>query len=128
MKNRFVLFSIRSWLISRLYAANAGFLSGFSGIESVPGPQLPQIDFLNRFNGSITFKFIWRGQKRFNRSINLTFETGVQKRTRRNTRKLMPDSNHLPCWRNFWSDRRWTRKSKTRFRLFFFLRFHHKFG
>ncbi|XP_021299794.1 uncharacterized protein LOC110428313 [Herrania umbratica] len=30
--------------------AKAGFLSGFSGIESVPGPQLPQIDFLHRFN------------------------------------------------------------------------------
>ncbi|EOY01779.1 Uncharacterized protein TCM_011600 isoform 3, partial [Theobroma cacao] len=30
--------------------AKAGFLSGFSGIESVPGPQLPQIDFLNRLN------------------------------------------------------------------------------
>ncbi|XP_043707267.1 uncharacterized protein LOC122656715 [Telopea speciosissima] len=30
--------------------ANAGFLSGFSGIESIPGPELPQIDFLNRFN------------------------------------------------------------------------------
>ncbi|XVF03245.1 hypothetical protein REPUB_Repub04eG0244800 [Reevesia pubescens] len=30
--------------------AKAGFLSGLSGIESVPGPQLPQIDFLNRFN------------------------------------------------------------------------------
>ncbi|KAL2519307.1 hypothetical protein Adt_15554 [Abeliophyllum distichum] len=30
--------------------AHAGFLSGLSGIESVPGPQLPQIDFLNRFN------------------------------------------------------------------------------
>ncbi|XP_022734842.1 uncharacterized protein LOC111288285 [Durio zibethinus] len=30
--------------------AKAGLLSGFSGIESVPGPQLPQIDFLNRFN------------------------------------------------------------------------------
>ncbi|XP_042517104.1 uncharacterized protein LOC122091302 [Macadamia integrifolia] len=30
--------------------ANAGFLSGFPGIESVPGPELPQIDFLNRFN------------------------------------------------------------------------------
>ncbi|XP_010258935.1 PREDICTED: uncharacterized protein LOC104598520 [Nelumbo nucifera] len=29
---------------------SAGILSGFSGIESVPGPQLPQIDFLNRFN------------------------------------------------------------------------------
>ncbi|PON40195.1 hypothetical protein TorRG33x02_341070 [Trema orientale] len=30
--------------------AKAGFLSGFSGIESVPGPQLPQIEFLERFN------------------------------------------------------------------------------
>ncbi|XAR55916.1 hypothetical protein NMG60_11036155 [Bertholletia excelsa] len=30
--------------------AKAGFLSGFSGIESVPGPQLPSIEFLNRFN------------------------------------------------------------------------------
>ncbi|KAJ8761016.1 hypothetical protein K2173_022054 [Erythroxylum novogranatense] len=30
--------------------AKAGFLSGFSGIESVPGPELPQIDFLSRFN------------------------------------------------------------------------------
>ncbi|KAI5678951.1 hypothetical protein M9H77_09901 [Catharanthus roseus] len=30
--------------------ANAGFLSGLSGIESVPGPQLPRIDFLNRWN------------------------------------------------------------------------------
>ncbi|XP_059448030.1 uncharacterized protein LOC132179342 [Corylus avellana] len=30
--------------------ANAGFLSGSPGIESVPGPKLPEIDFLNRFN------------------------------------------------------------------------------
>ncbi|XP_009619007.1 uncharacterized protein LOC107778107 [Nicotiana tabacum] len=30
--------------------ANAGFLSGSTGIESVPGPELPQIDFLNRWN------------------------------------------------------------------------------
>ncbi|KAL5761668.1 hypothetical protein ACOSP7_017932 [Xanthoceras sorbifolium] len=30
--------------------AKAGFLSGLSGIESVPGPQLPQIEFLERFN------------------------------------------------------------------------------
>lgn len=29
-------------------------MSGFSGIESVPGPELPQFDFLNRFNGLIT--------------------------------------------------------------------------
>lgn len=36
------------WVLS---AAKAGFLSGLPGIESVPGPQLPQIDFLNRFNG-----------------------------------------------------------------------------
>ncbi|XP_059317239.1 uncharacterized protein LOC132067873 isoform X1 [Lycium ferocissimum] len=30
--------------------ANAGFLSGSTGIESVPGPELPKIDFLNRWN------------------------------------------------------------------------------
>ncbi|XP_006348715.1 uncharacterized protein [Solanum tuberosum] len=30
--------------------ANAGFLSGYTGIESVPGPELPKIDFLNRWN------------------------------------------------------------------------------
>ncbi|KAI3429189.1 uncharacterized protein J3R85_008618 [Psidium guajava] len=30
--------------------AKAGFLSGLPGIESVPGPQLPQIEFLERFN------------------------------------------------------------------------------
>lgn len=30
--------------------AHAGFLSGFSGLESIPGPQLPEIELLNRFN------------------------------------------------------------------------------
>ncbi|KAF8021419.1 hypothetical protein BT93_G1757 [Corymbia citriodora subsp. variegata] len=30
--------------------AKAGFLSGLPGIESVPGPQLPQVEFLERFN------------------------------------------------------------------------------
>ncbi|KAG8654195.1 hypothetical protein MANES_05G107700v8 [Manihot esculenta] len=30
--------------------AKAGLMSGFSGLESIPGPQIPQIDFLNRFN------------------------------------------------------------------------------
>ncbi|XP_030548106.1 uncharacterized protein LOC115753578 [Rhodamnia argentea] len=30
--------------------AEAGFLSGLPGIESVPGPQLPQVEFLERFN------------------------------------------------------------------------------
>ncbi|KAF5184274.1 hypothetical protein FRX31_026137 [Thalictrum thalictroides] len=29
---------------------NAGILSGYTGLESIPGPQLPQIDFLNKFN------------------------------------------------------------------------------
>ncbi|XP_008794050.2 uncharacterized protein LOC103710183 [Phoenix dactylifera] len=29
---------------------HAGILSGFSGLESIPGPQLPQIDFLNKWN------------------------------------------------------------------------------
>lgn len=33
------------------FAAKAGLMSGFSGLESIPGPQIPQIDFLNRFNG-----------------------------------------------------------------------------
>ncbi|GAA0161330.1 hypothetical protein LIER_17671 [Lithospermum erythrorhizon] len=30
--------------------ANAGFLSGSTGLESMPGPELPRIDFLNRWN------------------------------------------------------------------------------
>ncbi|KAL4639619.1 hypothetical protein ACB092_03G231400 [Castanea dentata] len=30
--------------------AKAGILSGFPGLESVPGPKLPEIEFLNRFN------------------------------------------------------------------------------
>ncbi|XP_073054994.1 uncharacterized protein [Primulina eburnea] len=30
--------------------AHAGIFSGFPGIESVPGPQLPSIDFLTRYN------------------------------------------------------------------------------
>ncbi|RAL37610.1 unnamed protein product [Cuscuta campestris] len=29
---------------------NAGLLSGFGGMESIHGPDLPQIDFLNRLN------------------------------------------------------------------------------
>lgn len=32
-------------------AAKAGLLSGSTGIESIPGPELPKLDFLNRFNG-----------------------------------------------------------------------------
>ena len=35
-------------------AANAGFLSGFSGIESSPGPELPRIEFLDKFNGLVS--------------------------------------------------------------------------
>ncbi|KAK1380062.1 hypothetical protein POM88_026806 [Heracleum sosnowskyi] len=30
--------------------ANAGLLSGSTGIEFVPGPDLPKIEFLNKFN------------------------------------------------------------------------------
>ncbi|GAB2214473.1 hypothetical protein Droror1_Dr00018822 [Drosera rotundifolia] len=30
--------------------AKAGFLSGSTGIESIPGPELPSIEFLKRFN------------------------------------------------------------------------------
>lgn len=34
-------------------AARAGFLSGSTGLESVPGPELPKVEFLDRFNGLI---------------------------------------------------------------------------
>lgn len=30
--------------------AHAGFLSGSTGLESIPGPELPQIDFLKEWN------------------------------------------------------------------------------
>ncbi|XP_072989936.1 uncharacterized protein [Typha latifolia] len=36
---------------------NAGVLSGFSGLESVPGPQLPQIDFLSKWNDANQKKY-----------------------------------------------------------------------
>jgi hypothetical protein len=32
--------------------AEAGLMSGSPGIESVPGPELPKIEFLDRFNGT----------------------------------------------------------------------------
>nr|CAD1832370.1 unnamed protein product [Ananas comosus var. bracteatus] len=35
---------------NEIFYVNAGILSGFSGLESVPGPQLPQFDFLNKWN------------------------------------------------------------------------------
>lgn len=35
------------------FPAQAGILSGFSGIESVPGPELPRVEFLNRWNGNV---------------------------------------------------------------------------
>jgi hypothetical protein len=34
-------------------AVNAGILSGFSGLESVPGPDLPRVEFLERWNGQL---------------------------------------------------------------------------
>ncbi|CAN1313918.1 hypothetical protein LINPERPRIM_LOCUS29129 [Linum perenne] len=37
--------------------AKAGLMSGFSGIESVPGPELPKIDFLSRFNAENQKKY-----------------------------------------------------------------------
>ncbi|KMT09012.1 hypothetical protein BVRB_6g137180 [Beta vulgaris subsp. vulgaris] len=39
-----------SLVLSWSNPAQAGFLSGSTGIESVPGPQLPSIEFLDRFN------------------------------------------------------------------------------
>ncbi|KAK1425763.1 hypothetical protein QVD17_21121 [Tagetes erecta] len=37
-------------LLLSSYPAHAGILSGFPGIESIPGPELPKIDSLARFN------------------------------------------------------------------------------
>ncbi|XP_076902430.1 uncharacterized protein LOC143557185 [Bidens hawaiensis] len=37
-------------LLLSTYPAQAGILSGFPGIESVPGPELPKLDSLSRFN------------------------------------------------------------------------------
>ena len=33
-------------------SAEAGLMSGSPGIESVPGPELPKLEFLERFNGT----------------------------------------------------------------------------
>uniref|UniRef100_A0A2N9J4T1 Uncharacterized protein n=1 Tax=Fagus sylvatica TaxID=28930 RepID=A0A2N9J4T1_FAGSY len=32
------------------WSTKAGFLSGLPGLESIPGPKLPEIEFLSRFN------------------------------------------------------------------------------
>ncbi|KAI3763672.1 hypothetical protein L2E82_13666 [Cichorium intybus] len=58
-----LIFQRRSWfekcvlplaasatLLLSPYPAHAGILSGFSGLESIPGPELPKIDSLARFN------------------------------------------------------------------------------
>ncbi|KAK9675978.1 hypothetical protein RND81_11G045700 [Saponaria officinalis] len=37
--------------------AEAGLLSGLPGIESVPGPKLPSVDFLNRYNEDYQKKY-----------------------------------------------------------------------
>lgn len=42
---------IFAWIYG-LFAVEAGILSGSSGLESLPGPQLPKIDFLSRWNGT----------------------------------------------------------------------------
>ncbi|KAJ3702811.1 hypothetical protein LUZ61_006516 [Rhynchospora tenuis] len=51
-KSRLVAFPLAASVSVLLWTnpVNAGILSGFSGLESVPGPQLPKIDFLNKWN------------------------------------------------------------------------------
>ncbi|KAL5987268.1 hypothetical protein ACLOJK_038430 [Asimina triloba] len=52
LANRF-LFSQQFWIEWLKFSTNrvsAGILSGFSGLESIPGPQLPEIDFLKQLN------------------------------------------------------------------------------
>lgn len=38
-------------VLMMILIANAQILSGFPGLESVPGPELPKIDSFTRFNG-----------------------------------------------------------------------------
>ncbi|GAV74544.1 hypothetical protein CFOL_v3_18024 [Cephalotus follicularis] len=45
-----LIVSVSTTILLSSSPAKAGFLSGFPGIESIPGPQLPPIEFLNRFN------------------------------------------------------------------------------
>lgn len=77
-------------------------MSGFSGIESVPGPQLPQIDFLNRFNGLISiFLYVLLHQTRKSNSMTDSVNPGskpiLQKKIRRNMLSMMKDLKLLPC-------------------------------
>jgi hypothetical protein len=87
------------------FAANARFLSGTPGIESVPGPKLPEIDFLNRFNGlildnlyyNISIENPWLMRQMTSYCSSFPEEN---QRSRRSTRKMIQDSNHLPCSKN----------------------------
>ncbi|CAM8881373.1 unnamed protein product [Rhodiola kirilowii] len=47
--------------------ASAGFLSGITGIESVPGPELPKVEFLDKFNAENQKQYA-EFDKRFNES------------------------------------------------------------
>ncbi|XP_047321208.1 uncharacterized protein LOC124925282 [Impatiens glandulifera] len=47
-----------------IWAAKAGILSGYPGIESVPGPDLPSIEFLNKWNDE-NQKLYTENDKRF---------------------------------------------------------------
>ncbi|KAJ3672634.1 hypothetical protein LUZ60_007355 [Juncus effusus] len=51
-KTRFVGFPLAASVSFLLWTnpVNAGILSGSTGLESIPGPQLPRIDFLNKWN------------------------------------------------------------------------------
>lgn len=110
-------FWVKMWWFELLgIAANAGFLSGFSGIESVPGPELPQVDFLNKFNGlvwsSSLFIVSWIIQLILRNSKWLPIFTLVlQKKTRRSMLNLTKDSSHLPCSKSSLNDPSWIKKS-----------------
>jgi hypothetical protein len=75
------------------------------GIESVPGPKLPEIDFLNRFNGlildnlyyNISIENPWLMRQMTSYCSSFPEEN---QRSRRSTRKMIQDSNHLPCSKN----------------------------
>jgi len=114
---------LKVWAFS-YFVAHAGFMSGISGIEAIPGPQLPQIDFLKQLNGlnlnyyvfvlqhlgfceiSSVWMFDW---------TEIGFNFVLQKKTRRNMLRMMKELNHPPWWRNCLRNPSWIKRS-----IFFF--------
>lgn len=98
------------------FAVNAGILSGFSGLESVPGPQLPQFDFLNKWNGLRPAHYLFYVQICSSLILSSSIVFRLSKRIiRRSMLSSTRDSNLLPCLRSCWRSLDWIKKGKISF-------------